>query len=318
MPIERLRWLARMSSGESKKAVVAALAANIGIAVAKLAGFVVTRSGSLLAEAGHSLADSGNQALLLFGGRRALRAADPDRPFGYTRERYFSAFLVAVILFTAGAGFALREGIHKLARPHELEAPLVAVAILVVAIGLESFSLLTAVRAASGSRAGRRWWRFIRESKNAELTTVLLEDTAALIGLALALAGVGLAAITNDSFWDAVGTLAIAVLLAVVAVVLAVETKSLLIGEAASPEEIAAIRKAVSEIEGLEDIIMMRTEHRGPEEVLVALKVGVSPRMTTGRLADAINDAERKIRAAVPSARYIFIEPDLRREAEAG
>lgn len=307
-----------MSSGGSTKAVLAALAANIGIAVAKLFGFVITRSGSMLAEAAHSLADSGNQALLLVGGRRATRAADPDRPFGYSRERYFFAFLVAVILFTAGAGFAAREGLVKLTHPHELESPIVAVVILAVAIGLETFSLLTAVRAADAVRAGRGWWTFIRQSKNAELTTVLLEDTAALIGLMLALGGVGLAMITDESAWDAVGTLAIAALLAVVAIVLAVETKSLLIGEAASPEEIEAIRAAVAETDGLEDIIMLRTEHRGPEEILIALKVGVTPRSTTGKLARAINEGEARIRARVPSARYIFIEPDLRREAEEG
>jgi cation diffusion facilitator family transporter len=305
-----------MSSGESTKAVVAALAANMGIAVAKFFGFIITRSGSMLAEAAHSLADSGNQALLLLGGRRAARAADPDRPFGYSRERYFFAFLVAVILFTAGAGFAAREGIHKLAHPHELESPMVAVVILVVAIGLEIFSLLTAVRAASTARAGRGWWTFIRQSKNAELTTVLLEDTAALIGLVLALGGVGLSMITDDSTWDAVGTLAIAALLAVVAIVLAIETKSLLIGEGASPDELEAIRRSVADTEGLEDIILLRTEHRGADELLVALKVGVPLRSTTGKLARAINEAEDRIRAAVPSARYIFIEPDLRREAE--
>ncbi|HJR19334.1 MAG TPA: cation diffusion facilitator family transporter [Actinomycetota bacterium] len=305
-----------MSTGESKKAIIAALAANMGIAVAKFFGFVITRSGSMLAEAAHSVADSGNQALLLLGGRRAARRADIDRPFGYERERYFFAFLVAVILFTAGAGFAAREGIHKLAHPHELESPAVAIVILSVAIVLECFSLLTAVHAANIVRAGRGWWTFIRQSKNAELTTVLLEDTAALLGLVLALGGVGLSVLTDDSMWDAIGTLAIAALLAVVAIVLAVETKSLLIGEGASPAEVDAIFKAVGDVEELRDVLLLRTEHRGPEEILVALKVGVAPRMTTGRVAKAINEAEERIRAAVPSARYIFIEPDLRRDEE--
>ena len=303
-----------MSVEGSTKAVLAALAANTGIAIAKFVGFAITRSGSMLAEAAHSVADSGNQALLLVGGRRARRKADDERPFGYERERYFFAFLVAVILFTAGAGFAAREGIQKLAHPHELESPSVAIVILIVAIGLEIFSLLTAVRAANAVRAGRGWWTFIRTSKNAELTTVLLEDIAALLGLVLALAGVGLSVITDDSTWDAVGTLAIAALLAVVAVVLAIETKSLLIGEAASPHEIDAIRRAVAETDGLEDILLLRTEHRGPEEIIVALKVGVPLRSTAGKLARAINEGEARIRAAVPAARWIFIEPDLRRE----
>lgn len=305
-----------MSAGDSKKAIVAALGANIGIALAKFVGFAITRSGSMLAEAGHSVADSSNQALLLFGGRRAQRQADLDRPFGYTRERYFWAFLVAVILFTAGAGFAAREGIQKLAHPHELESPMVAIVILIVAIGLESFSLLTAVRAALPVRGGLSWWAFIRRSKNAELTTVLLEDTAALAGLVLALLGVGLAATTEDSVWDAIGTLAIAALLAAVAVVLAIETKSLLIGEGASPVQIEAIHRAVAEVDVFDGVLLLRTEHRGPDEILVALKVAVSS-VTTGRLAKAIDEAESKIRALVPEARYIFIEPDLRR-VEAG
>jgi cation diffusion facilitator family transporter len=307
-----------MSQAESRAAVVAALTANLGIAVAKFVGFVITASGSLLAEAGHSLADSGNQALLLVGDRRARRAADPDRPFGYTRERYFYPFLVAVILFTAGAGFAAREGFEKLTNPHELESVGIAIGILVVAIGLEGFSLRTAVKAANPVRRGRRWWRYVRQSKNAELSVVLLEDTAALAGLAIALTGVVLAAITGDAVWDAIGTIAIACLLAAVAVVMAIESKSLLIGEAASADEIAAIERAINESEDLEGLLFMRTEQRGPDEIIVAAKVAVRPRTTTGTLARAIDETERRIREAVPAARYIFIEPDLRRENTEG
>jgi cation diffusion facilitator family transporter len=306
-----------MSAEGSRTAILAALLANTGIAVAKFVGFAITRSGSMLAEAGHSVADSGNQALLLLGGRRAKRLADAERPFGYARERYFSAFLVAVILFTLGAGFAAREGIHKLSHPHELESPTVAIVILVVAIVMECFSLLTAVKAATPLRAGRSWWRFVRTSKNAELSVVLLEDTAALVGLVLALAGVGIAAATGDSAWDAIGTLAIAALLAAIAIIMAIETKSLLIGEGASPEEHAAIARAIEETDGLEGLLLLRTEHRGPDEILVAAKVAVRPRSTTGTLARAINEVEGRIRAAVPSARYIFIEPDLRRDVSA-
>ena len=298
---------------ESRGAILAALAANVGIAVAKFVGFIVTRSGSMLAEAGHSVADSGNQALLLFGGRRARREADPEHPFGYTRERYFSAFLVAVILFTAGAGFALREGIDKLTHPHAVESPVVAIVILVVAIALESFSLRTAVKAAIPTRGDRSWWLFVRQSKNAELNVVLLEDTAALIGLVLALAGVGLAGATDHSYWDAFGTLAIAGLLAAIAIIMAIETKSLLIGEAASPAERNAIVKAIEGTDGLAGVLHLRTEHRGPEEILVAAKVAVPPDTHTDVLARAIDEAERRIRSAVPGARYIFIEPDLRR-----
>jgi cation diffusion facilitator family transporter len=304
-----------MSSGESRGAVAAALAANIGIAIAKAIGFIVTGSGSMLAEAGHSLADSGNQALLLFGARRAVRGADAEHPFGHSREHYFSAFLVAVILFTAGAGFALREGIDKIVHPHQLESTIVAIVILVVSIGLESFSLRTAVAAANRSRGARGWWTFVRESKNADLAVVLLEDTAALVGLALALAGVGLAAATHDPVWDAIGTIGIAGLLGVVAVVMAIETKSLLIGESASKEEIETIRRVIDSAEGLAGLVHLRTEQRGPDELLVAAKVAVSPRSRSGDLAKLIDDVEARIREAVPAARYIFIEPDVRRDA---
>jgi cation diffusion facilitator family transporter len=274
---------------------------------------VITGSGSMLAEAGHSFADCGNQGLLLFGARRADRSPDEHHPFGHTRERYFAAFLVAIILFTFGAGFAAYEGIHKLADPHVVESPGVAIAILIVAVGLETFSLRTAVRSASPLRAGRAWWRFIRESKHADLSVVLLEDTAALVGLVLALAGVSLAAATGDSAWDAIGTLAIAALLATIAVVLATETKSLLIGEAASPEETETIRRMISTGDTFDGVVHLRTEHRGPDEILIAAKVAVAPGARADAIAKAIDEAEARIRAAIPHARYIFIEPDIRR-----
>jgi cation diffusion facilitator family transporter len=302
-----------MSDTESRTAVLAALAANVGIAIAKVVGFVITASGSMLAEAGHSFADCGNQGLLLLGARRADRVPDEDHPFGYTRERYFSAFLVAIILFTFGAGFAAYEGIHKLAEPHRVESPAIAIVILIVAIGLESFSLRTAVVSANPLRAGAGWWTFIRKSKTADLSVVLLEDTAALVGLMLALAGVSLAAATGDSMWDAIGTLTISALLASIAVVLAIETKSLLIGEAASDAELALIRAEIERTDRLEGVIAMRTEHRGPAEILLAAKVAVAPGTPAGDVTSAINDLEIRIRAAVPSARFIFIEPDIRR-----
>lgn len=298
-----------MSAGESRKAVLAALAANAGIAVAKLVAFVITGSGSMLAESAHSIADAGNQGLLLFGEKRAKREATPEHPFGYTRERYFAAFIVAIVLFTAGAGFAFREGYHKATHPEPLSSPTVAIVVLIVAIVLELYSFRTAIKAAQPLRSGRRWWRFIRENKTAELTVVLLEDAAALIGLVLALAGVGLAASTHEPLWDAAGTFAIATLLAVIAVVLAIEIKSLLIGEAATPEELERIRHELATTEVFDDVLYVRTEHRGPEELLVAAKVVVPGHLTAGALAGHIDDAEARIRQAVPSARYIFIEP---------
>jgi len=302
-----------MSGGESRGAVLAALAANVGIAVAKFVGFVITGSGALLAETAHSVADCGNQVLLLLGQRRSGRSADARHPFGHARENFFFAFLVAVILFTLGAGFAAREGYDKLRHPHEVESAAVAIGILLAAMGLESFSLRTAVRAANLTRAGRGWWRFIRETKAADLNVILLEDTAALLGLVLAFIGVTMTAITGDSAWDAAGTLAIAALLGAIAVVLAIETKSLLIGEAASPEETETIRRAITSIAAIHDVVHLKTEHRGPDEILVAAKVAVAPGTPSDVVARAIDEAEARIRAALPSARYIFIEPDVRR-----
>jgi cation diffusion facilitator family transporter len=303
-----------MSAGESRGAVVAALAANVGIAVAKFVGFAITGSGALLAEAAHSVADCGNQGLLLLGHRRAQRDPDPQHPFGHARENFFFAFLVAVILFTLGAGFAAREGIDKLAHSHEVESAGVAIGILLAAMALEGFSLRTAVRAANQTRAEVGWWRFIRETKAADLSVILLEDTAALVGLLLAFAGVSLSAITGDGVWDAIATLAIAGLLAGIAVVLAIETKSLLIGEAASPEEAETIRRAIASTDVIRDVVHLRTEHRGPDEILVAAKVAVAPGTPADELAKAIDEAEARIRAALPSAHYIFIEPDIRRD----
>lgn len=298
-----------MSAGESRKAVLAALVANLGIAVAKFVAFFMTGSGSMLAESAHSVADSGNQALLLFGEKRARREATPMHPFGYMRERYFAAFIVAIVLFTAGAGFAFREGYHKATHPEPLESATVAIVVLLVAIVLEIFSFRTAIKAAQPLRAGRGWWRFIRENKTAELTVVLLEDLAALVGLVLALAGVGLTAATQEPLWDAAGTIAIATLLAVIAVVLAIETKSLLIGEAATPDELDRIRHELATTEVFDEVLYVRTEHRGPEELLVAAKVAVPGHLTAAALARHTDEAETRIRRAVPSARYIFIEP---------
>lgn len=298
-----------MAGSDSKAAVLAALAANSGIAIAKFVGFVITGSGSLLAEAAHSVADAGNQGLLLLGAKRAQAAPDETHPFGYQRERYFFAFLVAVVLFTGGAVFALREGLHKLSDPHGIDSPGVAIGILVAAIIMEIFSIRVAVVAANKQRGSTPWGRFIRRNKDADLTVVLLEDAAALLGLVLALIGVSVAAITHDPVWDAAGTIAIAVLLAVIAVVMGLEMKGLLIGEAASPEDVAAIRTALEERFG--PLIHLRTEHRGPEEILVAAKVAVPPGTLVADSARMVNEAESSIRAVVARARYIFIEFDV-------
>ncbi len=303
----------------SRKAIIAAFFANLGIAVAKFAGFLVTSSAGLLAEAGHSLADTGNQGLLLLGGKRARREADVEHPFGYGRERYFWAFVVALVLFSMGGLFALYEGISKVRRPHETENLPVAVGILVFAIALESFSLRTAVKEAQHHKPkSMGWWKFIRTAKQPELPVVLLEDIGAEIGLLIALGGVLTAQATGDPRYDAVGSISIGVLLVVIAIVLAIETKGLLIGEAASTVDRAAIVGAIEGADRVEHLIHVRTEHLGPDEILVAAKVEFDDRLSFAELATAIDGVEDRVRAAVPPARLIYIEPDVHRAARPG
>jgi cation diffusion facilitator family transporter len=303
--------------GHGTKAIIAALLANLGIAVSKFVAFLVTGASSMLAEAIHSVADSGNQVLLLVGGKRAARAATPQHPFGYGRDRYIYAFIVAIVLFTVGGLFAIYEGVHKLQHPEELTSPGWAIGVLVVAIGLEGYSLRTAVKETAAVKPpSQSHWKFIRTARQPELPVILLEDFGALVGLALALLGVGLAAITGNGVFDGIGTVCIGVLLVVIAVILAVETKSLLLGESATAED---QRKIVAALEdggsGLSPI-HMKTLHLGPDELLVAAKVAMPPATTAEEIAGAIDAAERRIRSAVPSARVIYLEPDIRRGAE--
>jgi cation diffusion facilitator family transporter len=301
-----------MSAEGGTRAIVAALAANLGIAATKFIAFVLTSSSSMLAESIHSLADSGNQALLLVGGRRSQREADSEHPFGYGRERYIYAFIVAVVLFSVGGLFALYEGYHKVSHPEPIESwKWVPILVLGVAIGLESYSFRTAITESNLVRGEQSWGQFIRRAKAPELPVVLLEDFAALIGLALALVGVSLTLVTDDGVWDGIGTLGIGLLLVTVAIVLAIETKSLLLGEGASPSDVAAIRSAIESDASVERIIHMRTLHLGPDELLVAAKIAVHHDDTAIEVARAIDAAESRIRAAVPIARVIYLEPDI-------
>lgn len=302
-----------MSSSGSTKAIIAALAANAGIAVAKFTGYVITGSAAMLAEAVHSVVDTSNQTLLLFGQRAATKAPDALHPFGHGRSRYFWSFVVALVLFSLGSMFALYEGYEKLRHPIELSSPLVAIAILVVAIALESYSFRTAVVESRPLKGQGSWWRFLRNSRNPELPVVLLEDTAALIGLMLALAGVGLSVLTGNPVWDSVSTLGIGVLLGVVAVFLMVEMHSLLIGEGATAAEDQAIRAALEGTENVTRLIHIRTQYLGPDEMLVGAKIAVVPRLDLAGVAATIDAAEANIRAAVPAALVIYLEPDLDR-----
>jgi cation diffusion facilitator family transporter len=290
---------------------VAAFLANLGIAIAKLVGFLVTGASSLLAESVHSLADTGNQGLLLLGGRRAARPATPEHPFGYGRDRYFWAFVVALVLFLVGGLFALYEGVDKLRHPHEITSPTVAFTILGVAVVLELLSLRTAVRAASHQRGELGWVAFIRRSKSPELPVVLLEDLGALFGLLFALVGVSLAVATDEPRWDGAATLAIGVLLVAIAAILVLEMKSLLIGEAAGTDEQRRIRASIEGTPGVRRLIHMRTLHLGPDELLVAAKVELDPSLSVEGIAATINATEARVRSAVPIARAIYLEPDL-------
>jgi cation diffusion facilitator family transporter len=306
-----------MSAEGSTRAIVAALLANAGIAVAKFVGYLITHSSSMLAEAVHSVADTSNQALLLFGQREAKKEADLLHPFGYGRSRYFYSFVVALVLFTLGSVFALYEGYEKIVHPHPLNSPVVALVILLVAIGLESYSFRTAIAESRPLKGSGSWWRFIRNSRNPELPVVLLEDSGALIGLLLALAGVGLTVLTGDPVWDGVGTVGIGVLLGVIAVILMVEMHSLLIGEGATAAEDAAIRAALEQTENVDRLIHIRTQYLGPEELLVAAKIALPPNTDLPAVAATIDAAEARVRAAVPAARVIYLEPDLDRSRSA-
>ncbi|GEB61958.1 cation diffusion facilitator family transporter [Streptomyces gardneri] len=306
-----------MSASGGTKAIVAALAANLAIAVAKFVAFIFSGSSSMLAESVHSLADSGNQGLLLLGGKKAQREATPQHPFGYGRERYIYAFLVSIVLFSVGGMFAIYEGYEKIKHPHPIEAWYWPVGVLVFAIIAESFSFRTAIKESNAIRGGLSWTNFVRRAKAPELPVVLLEDLGALVGLVLALGGVGLALATGDGVWDGIGTLCIGVLLIVIAIVLAAETKSLLLGESAGVDEVKKIEAAVVDGDTVTRLIHMRTLHLGPEELLVAAKVAVRHDETASEVANAINAAEERIRAAVPIARVIYLEPDIFSESAA-
>ncbi|MGW3649772.1 cation diffusion facilitator family transporter [Streptomyces sp. NPDC000878] len=306
-----------MSASGGTKAIVAALGANLAIAAAKFVAFLFSGSSSMLAESVHSLADSGNQGLLLLGGKKAKREATPQHPFGYGRERYIYAFLVSIVLFSVGGMFAIYEGYEKIKHPHEIEHWYWPVGVLVFAIIAESFSFRTAIKESNPLRGQQSWKEFVRHAKAPELPVVLLEDLGALVGLILALGGVGLALATGDGVWDGIGTLCIGILLILIALVLAVETKSLLLGEAAGAESVVAIEKAIVDGDTVTGIIHMRTLHLGPEELLVAAKIAVQHDDTATEVATAINAAESRIRAAVPIARVIYLEPDIYSEAEA-
>lgn len=302
-----------MSTEGGMKAVIAALLANLGIAVSKFVAFIFTGSSSMLSEAIHSVADSGNQILLLVGNKRSTKAADEHHPFGYGRRRYVYGFIVAIVLFMVGGVFSLYEGIHKWQHPEPLDDWWIAVLVLLVAIVLEGLSFRTAVREANRSRGKRSLGRFVRDARQPELPVILLEDFGALIGLTFALIGVSLAVITDNGRFDALGAIAVGSLLVVIAIFLAMEMTTMLVGESALPEQVDAIRVALEGSAGVLRVIHLRTLHVGPDELLVGAKIAVAHSETGQDIAEDIDAAERALRAAVPTARYIFLEPDIDR-----
>jgi cation diffusion facilitator family transporter len=302
-----------MSTEGGMRAVVAALLANIGIAISKFIAFFFTGSSSMLSEAIHSLADSGNQILLLIGNKRSKKKADDHHNFGYGRRRFVYGFIVAIVLFMVGGLFSLYEGIHKWQNPEPLEDWWIAVLVLAVAICLEGFSFRTAIKEANHSRGSRSLPSFVRAARQPELPVILLEDAGALVGLVFALFGVGLAVLTGDGRWDAVGAMAVGSLLVVIAIFLAMEMTAMLVGESALPEEVLAIREALESSPGVIRVIHLRTLHVGPDELLVAAKIAIKHNDTGAQIALDIDSAEKALRAAVPTATYVFLEPDLDR-----
>ena len=293
------------------KAILAALVANLGIAIAKFIGFLLTRSSSMLAESVHSLADTTNQGLLLLGGKQARKAETERHQFGFGMARYFWSFVVALVLFSLGSLFALYEGLEKLAHPHELESPAIAIVILVIAIVLEGFSFRTAIAESKPLKGQQGWWSFIRNAKVPELPVLLLEDSGALLGLVIALAGVVLTMITGNADFDAYSTLAISVLLGAIAIILIIEMRSLLLGEAGSPTTIATIESTIAGSPAVKRFIHARTMHIGPDELLIATKVEFDERLNFLDVANAINDIEDRLRSAVPVAGVIYVEPAI-------
>ena len=302
-----------MSTEGSKRAIFAALAANIGIAITKFIAAAFSGSAAMFAEGIHSVADSGNQILLLIGGKRAKRAATAEHPFGYGRSRYIYAFMVSIVLFAVGGLFSINEGLSKLSHPHELDMVWLPLVVLGAAIVMEGFSFRTAIIESNHVRGNQGWIEFIRRAKSPELPVILLEDFAALIGLVLAFAGVGLSVITHNPVWDALGTLAIGALLILVAIVLGLETSSLLVGEGANATDNGKITAALAAAPGVLSVIHMKTLYLGPDELMVAAKIGVAGDSKGSEIAVTIDRAESLVRDAVPAARVIYLEPDIQR-----
>jgi len=292
----------------SVRAILYSLAANIAIAIAKLAGAVFTGSGSLLAEAFHSIADSGNEGLLLLGRSQARAPPSAKHPLGQGRATHFWSFIVALLLFSIGGVASIYEGVGKLRSSENIDSPLVAVAIILFAAVAEAVSLYVALKEINRRRGTRSLWRWFRESRRSELIVLFGENAAAIVGLGIALAAVVLTMMTGNPFYDALGTIAVGALLVVVAMAMSAEIKSLLIGESASPAVRRAVRAFLSARPEIQRISSLITLQHG-EDLVVAIKAQMRATATPAELVEAVDRCEADLKAAFPQARWIFFEP---------
>ena len=298
-----------MAATGGTRTIVTALIANFTISIAKFFGFVITSSSAMLAEAVHSLADTSNQALLLLGKKRSKKSPSAERPFGFGRERFFWAFVVSIVLFSLGSMYAVYEGIEKIRHPHEIESLWWALAILLFAMVMEAYAFQTAVKESRLYKGNHSWKSFIRRSRIPELPVVLLEDFGALMGLVFAFVCVLIADVTGNAIWDGIGTLSIGILLGLIAIILAIETKSLLIGEGALPEQSMRIENAIISSPEVSSLIDMRTEYLGPETLLVAAKIEFSEKSSSPDISNDVDNIEKRIREVEPLAKIIYLEP---------
>jgi cation diffusion facilitator family transporter len=299
-----------MAGGEGTGYIIRALIANGSIAVAKGIGAFFTGSGAMLAETLHSLSDCANQVLLLVGLKKSKAPPSAQYPLGHGRQLYFYSFLVAILLFLGGGAYSLYEGIHKLRHPSPLEYPYVAIAILGFGLAIELWSMAGAVKAVNARRAGRTTIQYLRESKDSDLVVIFGEDLAACLGLAVALIAVAVAWATGDGTWDAIGTLGIAVVLIGIAIFLAIEVKSLLLGEAADTELTRKIEDLCRANPNVVAVLATITVQQGPGEILLAMKLHFKPELTCDNIVRVINDIEASLRAAMPELKWCFLEPD--------
>ena len=297
---------------DPRKSVLAALGANTAIAIAKFAAAAISGSSAMLAEALHSVADTGNQALLLLGLKRAERPPDEQHPFGHGKARFFWGLLVAVSLFTVGGGFSIWQGVDGLIHGHELPDPKVALVVIALAVCFEGYAWHTAYRQLDQTRRGRGVWGALRESKDPEVLTVLAEDTAAISGLLVAALGIGLASLTGEAAFDAAASVLIGLILLVVAFLLGRENAQLLIGEGIDPMAREAIERAIREADGVEDLLELLTMHLSPEEVLVTADARFRDDLSTEEIARTIDRVEAAIREVAPEATRIYVEPEIR------